>query len=458
MGAVRAWVPADLALPKMPPASMNGWKAAAECLTKPPSANPIPDLLIQMGPLIDRNPFDGKKPPQVGRPQTPNLGAVSHYWPDKPTAADFRVAKWAIEPYEARLRRLERAVAYPVWATPSLPDGYRPKADENYEPYLSGAGDLAKALVLRAYIKLDAGKPEQAVADIVLLRCVVNRLLAGRGSLGMRSSGESLAPIADHAAIRLAYSGRLTANQVATLQKEVANAPDPEALVSNLRCYFDQDLLQRITAARTDLGPADSSESFRHQMQGVTLLDRRETVDFAVERFRKAIENRTRPWSRQIKINSTYDIENDDEALPMPDRSSSPKEERDFADYYRSHPNALGRQIVEVSSSILETLESSARSHDARQRVTLAALALRRFEIAERRVPGTLAALVVTRHLAEVPRDPFTNEPLRYDAARRAIWSVGADGKDNGGKGRSKGALFFFLNADIGTELPAVLR
>lgn len=457
MGAVRAWVPADLALPKMPPASENGWALALRSMGTPAVKNPIPDILIQMGPTIDRDPFDHKPPPRVGRPRIPDVAMVLHRLPDKPDPFQIREAKWAIEPYEARLRLLEKAVSYPVWAAPSLPDGHRPVPGEDFEPTLAGGRNLSVALLLRAYIKLDAGKTDAAVADVVLLRRAANRLLAGRGSYGMRVRGEGWAPLADHAAVRLALSGKLSAKQIAVLQGEVANAPGPEGAVNSIRQTFDRDTLHRIAAAHIYLGKGEYSDWFGQQMDGVPLLDRKATVGLASARFRKAIENRTRPWSRHLKIGSKHDPLEDDEAFPLPDGSFSRREEQRYVDYLRAHPNALGEHLVEVSSSFLDLIESGARDTDARQRVTLAALALLRAEKEEGRMPGTLASLVVTRRLAEVPQDPYSNEFLRYDAFRRTVWSVGRDGKDNGGKGASNRS-FSFWSSDTGVTLPVVMR
>lgn len=49
--------------------------------------------------------------------------------------------------------------------------------------------------------------------------------------------------------------------------------------------------------------------------------------------------------------------------------------------------------------------------------------------------PSDLRSLVEDEILDRVPVDPFDGLPLRYSASRKRLWSVGADGRDDGGTG-----------------------
>lgn len=62
-------------------------------------------------------------------------------------------------------------------------------------------------------------------------------------------------------------------------------------------------------------------------------------------------------------------------------------------------------------------------------RLRLAALEYKRDN---KQLPPALAALV-PGYISSVPADPFDGKPIRYDAARGLIWSVGIDLKDGGG-------------------------
>jgi hypothetical protein len=106
----------------------------------------------------------------------------------------------------------------------------------------------------------------------------------------------------------------------------------------------------------------------------------------------------------------------------------------DEADVYRRDlPNLFGADIVaghiKVSAGCLEILDRLAATKAA----LLVAIAARRYELEHGRLPETVGELVRSGVLAEHPIDPFSGRPLGYDARRRRVWSVGADGRDHGG-------------------------
>lgn len=78
---------------------------------------------------------------------------------------------------------------------------------------------------------------------------------------------------------------------------------------------------------------------------------------------------------------------------------------------------------------------SSARTPSKRRRAsaTLAVLAIARFEDRTGTRPATLNDLVAAGILTAVPADPYADRPLRYDAIRQLLWSVGADGINSTG-------------------------
>lgn len=81
------------------------------------------------------------------------------------------------------------------------------------------------------------------------------------------------------------------------------------------------------------------------------------------------------------------------------------------------------------------------RRCQAETRCAIVALAAERFRVANGRWPETLAELTA-KYLPEVPLDPFDGAPLRYRKTPEGalVYSVGPDGKDDGGKiDRTKG-------------------
>jgi len=56
------------------------------------------------------------------------------------------------------------------------------------------------------------------------------------------------------------------------------------------------------------------------------------------------------------------------------------------------------------------------------------------------RWPTALSELVSQKLLASVPLDPFDGKPLRYDADRKILWSIGRDAVDDGGSEKRNGS------------------
>ena len=89
--------------------------------------------------------------------------------------------------------------------------------------------------------------------------------------------------------------------------------------------------------------------------------------------------------------------------------------------------NAFGPMALDGSLRIQMRFETQ-------RQMTLAAIALKRYELAHSHFPGSLQELV-PQYLSELPRDYMDGKPLRYRRANEsfALYSVGDDGTDDGG-------------------------
>ncbi len=118
---------------------------------------------------------------------------------------------------------------------------------------------------------------------------------------------------------------------------------------------------------------------------------------------------------------------------------------RPYRDVPRYDPNALERDATRhmrsgniggrlVAFMLMPTLYRIAEFRFAADLEHAAArlrLAARAYELEKGRPPPSLEALVPD-YLDAVPADPFDGKPLRYDPARRLVWSVGKDLVDEG--------------------------
>jgi hypothetical protein len=99
---------------------------------------------------------------------------------------------------------------------------------------------------------------------------------------------------------------------------------------------------------------------------------------------------------------------------------------------YLSFPNFGGLKLAHDSCEQRWLTVRYAATTVARLRMAMAVLALRRYELAHHAMPVSLGDLV-PEFLSEVPLDPFDDKPLRWDPARKWLYSVGENGVDDGG-------------------------
>jgi len=83
-------------------------------------------------------------------------------------------------------------------------------------------------------------------------------------------------------------------------------------------------------------------------------------------------------------------------------------------------------------------------------RAARVALAVERYRLANRKLPDTLPELVPS-YLDAIPEDPFDEQPLRYRKTETGyiVYSIGADGQDNGGAERNEAGRTHGPGTDI---------
>ncbi len=137
--------------------------------------------------------------------------------------------------------------------------------------------------------------------------------------------------------------------------------------------------------------------------------------------------------------------------LPLPERMSAAK----AVDAAR---NALPKRhfiIHEWMPSAVDVIRLEL-TEAARLATTSGGLAVERYRLARGALPETLRDLVPT-YLPEVPLDPFDGRPLRYRHLERgyAVYSVGPDGRDDGGKEPPPGAR---SKPDTSYDIPFIVE
>ena len=106
--------------------------------------------------------------------------------------------------------------------------------------------------------------------------------------------------------------------------------------------------------------------------------------------------------------------------------------------------NAGGYRMLEQVLELSEGKRILANFAFHRQRIVM--LALRRFEQAKGRLPDALTELV-PEFMSALPLDPYDNTPVRWNALKQIVYSVGLDLKDDGGEMKKYGTAW---EPDIG--------
>ncbi|MGA2686236.1 MAG: hypothetical protein ABSF51_14425 [Verrucomicrobiota bacterium] len=106
-------------------------------------------------------------------------------------------------------------------------------------------------------------------------------------------------------------------------------------------------------------------------------------------------------------------------------------EQHPYTSFHYEHPFLLSATFLPSTGIILKReAEFATKLH-----LTVTALAIERFRSAHGRLPENLNELV-PQFLSGLPVDPFDGQPLRYHRLAKGyvIYSVGADGHDDGGR------------------------
>jgi hypothetical protein len=304
----------------------------------------------------------------------------------------------------------------------------------------AGLKSLAQALCLMAETKGREGKGSAAIADVILARSLGSRLAAGHTTIVHYLVGISIEGMADQTARRLAGMKTLSEKDLGALQRAVEGKEDLHRLAKTLRTEFDTYVILLAAAPPDDLQGV-MPESWSPALKGQPHFDRKDTVARLAAPFLSAIVNSERAWVKRVEVHALAQKE-----LPNPPveegKRLTPADVARLRQWLNENPNYVGRQFAAMTASYVASAEEAERRAIARQRLTAATIAVERATRRTGKRPSTIPGPIV--------RDPFGNGAVRYDARTGRLWSIGPNGKDDGGKiGPGKGT------ADVAIILPS---
>lgn len=429
--------PAARWTPEVVAPNQNGWNLAMKAAT----LHPRPRM------SLDSAGMPGAPPPK------PSAGETIY---DVITAMDrpgeinlVRRGERVLKPYGPALKLLAQAAARPRWAPPEprddvVPNG-RPEMILEF-PEFAGLKDLAKALVLRARVRLKEGRPAQAANDLLLAHSVGTHMIESHKNLITLLVGVAICSIADRPIQRLVRDPAWSHAQLRRLQAGLRGRRIGVDFAASMRHEFDGGLLRTIAGIKPDAkdlgtvygsGPGDDISKLISANPHP--FDRRDTVRYGSRMLARIVGAMGGPWPelKAVTNRATMDSVAGSSlaSLPTSGTQGVPQEQIDkVAEAARKETNPAGRLLVSIVFPVYAQTAAADRKSIADLAATHVALAAAMYKHAHGREAPTLRALVKAGFLSSIPKDPFGNAPMRYDAARRVVWSVGPDGKDDGGR------------------------
>lgn len=408
---------------------------------------------LQAAPML--KPLDEPAKTRVRVAWTPGAKA--------PPAEDWApVAAWRRENAGA-LRLIEDSLRRPKAQWPV-------RSPEDFEPGLAVMRLAAIARLAQAHEACERGEPV-AAADLILGTVRFGHLAAdGEGALIHYLVGAACRSLGHQAAQRFAALADPTPPALRRLLDGLPALDDePEVYARVLRAEFTDYILKAADAVAV---ATQWTEALRKDAATMNLLlpehlqrptavfltpslvvghpqpwDHAADVREALPRFLRYLRNARADWQHQ-------EADPDDAALTQASFLEAAREvlepvaeetlplSREAADRIRPAYNAFVNPVGRVLAARPDVVDFSARRiFQARveREATRTLLALRLHRIERGHWPVRLEELVEARLLPTPPRDAFSGGLLRYDRARLVLWSVGADGRDDGGTSSSEG-------------------
>jgi hypothetical protein len=190
------------------------------------------------------------------------------------------------------------------------------------------------------------------------------------------------------------------------------------------------------------LSPAYADTMRAEAALGATLLEEnlpipnKDAVQDVVREYRQLLQRQIEDAARPYILTRQKPAFTDVDAVQFltPEEAAALKELPDAP--------TLARMTFKMAQPIYENNRLRDALNRTQNQMLLAVLALRAYHAANGKYPATLAELVPT-YLEKVPADPFgLNSPLIYKNAGQeySLYSVGADGKDDGGRAVKNGS------------------
>lgn len=186
------------------------------------------------------------------------------------------------------------------------------------------------------------------------------------------------------------------------------------------------------------------------QLLGMVLQEDSETIrlrgNFDALETARDLNRALKPWRLNTsRLRDEEDRSGDaflrslDRSLPVSTAAGKQGIARQIADWRFSWemarlPNSFGRRLLaNFSNGAFQAFADTSFRTRVCWEGMRTTIALRRYRLAKETSAPSLQALVDSGFLKKLPFDFFASGPFQYDPSRSVLWSIGSDGRDDGG-------------------------
>jgi hypothetical protein len=313
---------------------------------------------------------------------------------------------------------------------------FRPSESElSYDlplPALQISQEIARALTARATLRIKNGKIAQARED--LLACRRLGRLVGSGPLRWDAMvAHSIDDLATRGEAVLLEYGKLSAADALAYRDEVGKLPPLPSIADRLdhgeRLIFLGSVCEIVRREQTKWA----------LLFMIPILNDELKSRFALV-WDAALRAANRDWDRWVAAMRTPNAAERQKQIQILVSELRPLAKPDLDKAYLKSPREAGRQVGRswVALMMPDIKEAPFREERIRVRDELlqAGFALAAYRADSGRYPAALDDLV-PKYCSEVPLDHFSGKPLHYRRrdSEYLLYSVGEDGRDDGGRG-----------------------
>lgn len=302
-----------------------------------------------------------------------------------------------------------------------------------------------KALVCRGRARIIAGQVDEGVRDQIAAREIAFGILGGHASMSQGLAAVSCLTVVNRALERQAADPAVPSAAIQALLDGLPDPPDADAAVQN--CVREELSNEIVPNVEGMADPRDDPESIMPgHLYTLSLLgmlkgepgafDRKGTVEVISAGCAILIENLGKPWPDQRPLGPFIrDLVKEFPAGLLQGTKMNAEQSAAAKRALVKLKNPIGRLIALIVLPTFDQFADTSFTWRAEQEAVRTILAIRLWRDGHSgALPASLDALVQAGLLKRAPRDFFAKVPLRYDPARRVLWSVGKDGIDGGGK------------------------